>query len=102
MTLAMSEPATRFAPLDPGYFRRNVTESARGLIGVRLTVEGVGGLIVETEAYDATDTASHSFRGPTVANAAMFGPQGHPSMSTRAAGCTGVSTSCAARSPHAQ
>ncbi len=70
------------APLDfpllpPNFFRRNVTEVARALIGVRLTVEGVGGPIVEVEAYDRADPASHAFRGPNATNAAMFGPPGH-------------------------
>ncbi len=49
---------------------------ARQLIGVRLLVDGVGGVIVETEAYDGQDPASHSFSGPSARNAAMFGPPG--------------------------
>jgi DNA-3-methyladenine glycosylase len=62
--------------LDADFFRRSAAEVARALIGVRLLVDGVGGVIIEAEAYDRADPASHSFRGPTAANAAMFGPPG--------------------------
>jgi len=59
------------------FFARSVHEVAPELIGVTLLVEGVGGEIVEVEAYDREDPASHGHRGLTARNAAMFGPPGH-------------------------
>ena len=60
------------------FFDRDVDIVARALIGTTFVVAGVGGVIVETESYDAGDPASHSF-GMRRADwtATMFGPPGH-------------------------
>jgi len=60
----------------PDVFDNPADRVARDLIGATLLVNGVGGRIVETEAYDAMDPASHSFHGRTARNAPMFGPPG--------------------------
>jgi DNA-3-methyladenine glycosylase len=68
----MPQPPT----LKPGFFARSVHKVAPELIGATLLVDGVGGLIVEVEAYHHTDPAAHSYRGPTERNRVMFGPPG--------------------------
>ena len=59
------------------FFDRSVHEVAPELIGVTLLFNGMGGRIVEVEAYHHTDPAAHSFRGRTERNAVMFGPPGY-------------------------
>ena len=59
------------------FFARSVHEVAPELIGATLLVAGVGGVIVEVEAYDQEDPASHGFRGPTPRTEVMFGPPGY-------------------------
>jgi DNA-3-methyladenine glycosylase len=61
---------------DLSLFAADSETVARGLIGWTLLVDEVGGIVVETEAYAPDDPASHSFAGPTVRNASMFGAVG--------------------------
>ncbi len=63
-------------PPGPIDFTQDSALVAPHLIGAIVTLDGVGGRIVEVEAYDREDPASHSFSGPTARNAAMFGPPG--------------------------
>jgi DNA-3-methyladenine glycosylase len=64
--------------LDQSFFARGAVSVARDLIGVTLLVGASGGRIAETEAYDHTDPASHSFEmRRTPRNESMFGPPGH-------------------------
>jgi DNA-3-methyladenine glycosylase len=63
-------------PLKRAFFARGVLEVAPDLIGVTLLVNGVGGIIVEVEAYHHSEPAAHSFNGPTPRNMIMFGPPG--------------------------
>ena len=65
------------ALLDRRFFARSVHAVAPDLVGATLLSRGVGGIIVEVEAYHHTDPAAHSYRGRTPRNAVMFGPPGH-------------------------
>jgi len=64
-------------PIPANFWTQPVLQLAPALIGTTLLVDGVGGIIVETEAYDIDDPASHSFNGPRGRNLVMFGPGGH-------------------------
>jgi DNA-3-methyladenine glycosylase len=64
-------------PLKRSFFARSVHEVAPDLIGATLLFNGVGGVIVELEAYHHTEPAAHSYNGPTPRNQVMFGPPGY-------------------------
>ena len=64
-------------PLKRAFFGRSVHEVAPDLIGTTMLVDGIGGIIVEVEAYHHTDPAAHSYNGPTPRNQVMFGPPGY-------------------------
>jgi DNA-3-methyladenine glycosylase len=59
------------------FFDRSVHEVARDLIGGRLAIGPTAGIIVETEAYEASDPACHAYVGRTARNEVLFGPPGH-------------------------
>jgi DNA-3-methyladenine glycosylase len=63
--------------LTKAFFNRSVHEVAPDLIGTTLLFGGVGGRLVEVEAYHHTDPAAHSYHGPTPRNVVMFGPAGY-------------------------
>jgi len=65
------------APLAQSFFARSALEVARDLIGCTLLFRGIGGRIVETEAYRQDDPCCHAYSGRTARNAVLFGPPGH-------------------------
>lgn len=67
----------QFVSPPTSFFDRDASQVAVGLIGWQFLVDGVGGTIIETEAYRSDDPASHSFVGETLRNRSMFGPSGH-------------------------
>jgi DNA-3-methyladenine glycosylase len=67
-------PSSNVEPID---FSAPAALVAQRLIGAILTVDGVGGRIVETEAYDPEEPASHAFCGPTTRNTVLFGAPAH-------------------------
>jgi len=76
----MPDPSTLLElgkPLNRRFFARSVHDVAPDLIGATLLFNGVGGVIVEVEAYHHTDPAAHSYRGSTPRNQVMFGPAGY-------------------------
>ena len=62
--------------LEAGFFERSVHDVARELVGCELRFDGVGGVIVEVEAYERNDPACHAYVGLTPRTATLFGPPG--------------------------
>jgi DNA-3-methyladenine glycosylase len=64
-------------PLGADFFDRSVHRVARDLVGCTLLYEGCGGVIVETESYEADDPACHAYVGLTERTKVLFGPPGY-------------------------
>lgn len=65
----------------PDFLDETATAVAKQLLGCYM-VRTIGGkqikvMIVETESYDSSDEASHTYRGKTTRNQVMFGPSGY-------------------------
>ena len=89
--LHLLRPATLPSPtLTRDFFARSVHEVAPELIGVTLLVAGVGGRIVEVEAYDRDDPASHAYRRPDAAQHLDVRPRRAMRTCTAPTGCTGA------------
>ena len=58
------------------FYDRPVVEVARALIGCLVLRGGVGGVIVETEAYHESEPACHAYVGLTPRTATLFGSPG--------------------------
>src|ERR1700720_3051627 len=84
--IMLKQNSSQRVRLTRAFFDRSVHEVAPELIGATLLVDGVGGTIVEVEAYHHTDPAAHSYRGRTERNAVMFGPPGSSVQSSRSTG----------------
>src|SRR5437016_14167552 len=74
--IMLKQNSSKRVRLTRSFFDRSVHEVAPELIGATLLVDGVGGTIVEVEAYDHEDPASHGYGGRTARNVSMFGPPG--------------------------
>lgn len=73
----MSGGAVEGRRLERDFYDRSVHEVARDLIGCTLLYEGCGGVIVETESYEADDPACHAYVGLTDRTRVLFGPPGY-------------------------
>jgi DNA-3-methyladenine glycosylase len=73
----MAHPPRQTAELGVDFYARPVVEVARDLVGCSLTVDGVGGIITETEAYHVSEPACHAYVGLTERTAPLYGPPGH-------------------------
>lgn len=76
-------PRAEFLVMSADQLDTDPVSAARLLLGGVISCRGVSALIVEVEAYGGPpdgpwpDASAHSYRGPGIRNAVMFGPAGH-------------------------